>query len=170
MKYMYDCIQYDSNLEAHEIFSNDCCPKGRVYCTCGYFSMKDRQLNLKDSIRADQEELRKRYDRLQQENDEDTSFFSMDKVKRSKQLLDMRVMSQDMNERMNKARIREPEKNLLRTSLDEKVALTKEGGVCCKVSKGLAFEYHILGKFGVACSENVAETKQQERKTSTLQP
>lgn len=62
--------------------------------------------------------------------------------------------AKELNLKMHHARIREPEKELLRLLKDGSVGLTREGGVCCKVRKGMAIEYHILGRFGVASIEN----------------
>jgi hypothetical protein len=65
-------------------------------------------------------------------------------------MLDIRMEAGKLGDQLNEARVREPEKSLLRLSRKGDVGLTKEGGVCCKVQKGLAIEYHILGKFGIA--------------------
>jgi hypothetical protein len=112
--------------------------------------MAQRRLSLKDAIRKEQDELSTKYEKLNRENEKDTAMLSFKKMQRSKQLFDIRMEAQELNNRMNKARIREPERDLLRLSRDKAVGLTREGGVCCKVPKGLAIEYHILGKFGVA--------------------
>jgi len=141
------------------------CPKGRVYCTCGYFPMIQRRTT-KDAIRQEQEALSKKYDMLNRENEEDTNMFSLKKVQRAKQLFDVRMDSQELGVRMNKARIREPEKDLLRLSRDGSIGLTKEGGICCKVPKGLAIEYHILGKFGVAALEKKQHGRDTEETKS----
>jgi len=124
--------------------------QGRVYCTCGYFPMINRRTSEKESIRQQQEVLTKRYEMLNRENEEDKNIFSLKKIQRSKQLFDVRLDAQKLNERMHNARVREPGNDILRLSRDGKVGLTREGGVCCKVPKGLAVEYHILGRFGVA--------------------
>ena len=54
---------------------------------------------------------------------------------------------------MQEARQREPDKAQLRMSRKGDVGLTKDGGVCCKVQKGLALEYHILGRMEIAAVE-----------------
>ena len=59
-----------------------------------------------------------------------------------------------LNHKMHEACVREPDRALLRLSQDQSVGLTKEGGVCCRVHKGLAIEYHILGKFETASMAN----------------
>ena len=56
----------------------------------------------------------------------------------------------DLERELSNAQVTEPDTNLLRFSRRKDVALTKEGGVCCKVKKEAGrYEYHILGKFGV---------------------
>jgi hypothetical protein len=125
---------------------------------------------LKDAIRKEQDELSTKYEKLNRDNEEDTAMFSFKKVQRSKQLFDIRMDAQELNNRMNKARIREPERDLLRLSRDKTVGLTREGGVCCKVPKGLAIEYHILGKFGVAAVENKQHVDAEPEENESLRP
>ena len=136
------------------------CPAGRLYCTCGYFPMESRtsstfhQESLKDEIRNEQKEVKLQYDNLQREMDEDTSIVSLDKIRRAKKMIDLQEENNKLRDRLQEARIKEPERRSLRLSQDLRVGLTKEGGVCCKVNKGLAIEYHILGKFELASMAN----------------
>ena len=95
-----------------------------------------------------------KYERLVQEEENDTLFNVLDKLKRSKQMMDLRVEANKLTQKMNVAQVREPDKSLLRLSQDQSVGLTREGGVCCKVHKGLAIEYHILGRFEIASMNN----------------
>jgi hypothetical protein len=135
------------------------CPAGRVYCTCGYFPMKGHDGkgvhgSLKEALHKEQQALAQRYEQLTRENEADTSMVSLDKLKRAKEMMDLRQKAERLNNSLNEVRVREPEKSLLRMSRNQQVGLTKEGGVCCKVNKGLAIEYHILGKFEIASIEN----------------
>ena len=123
------------------------CPKGRVYCTCGYFPIQQQASGLRDRLREEQERLSRQYDDLSAEME---SANMWDKIKIGKQLMEVRMEAGRVAQQLNEARVREPERELLRLSRKGDVGLTKEGGVCCKVTKGLALEYHILGKFGVA--------------------
>eukprot|EP00544_Gedaniella_sp_CCMP2646_P007265 CAMPEP_0202486780 /NCGR_PEP_ID=MMETSP1361-20130828/5259_1 /ASSEMBLY_ACC=CAM_ASM_000849 /TAXON_ID=210615 /ORGANISM="Staurosira complex sp., Strain CCMP2646" /LENGTH=369 /DNA_ID=CAMNT_0049116013 /DNA_START=10 /DNA_END=1119 /DNA_ORIENTATION=- len=122
------------------------CPKGRVYCTCGYFPTH-KPTGIQDTLRAEQDRLMARYNDLTLEMESAGVF---DKIRISKEMLDIRMEAGKLGDQLNEARVREPEKSLLRLSRKGDVGLTKEGGVCCKVQKGLAIEYHILGKFGIA--------------------
>jgi hypothetical protein len=83
-----------------------------------------------------------------------------DVLKLGKQRLDVRLELKKVEQQLEEARVREPEKALLRLSRKRDVGLTKEGGVCCKVVKGLAVEYHILGKFGVASIDKREEIEE----------
>ena len=145
--------------EARHQGSDVHCPAGRVYCTCGYFPMtghdgKSIHGSMKDELRKKQQELAKRYEELSNENEADTWIVSIDKLKRTKEMMDLRQQADRLTTKLNQVRVREPEKSLLRMSRNQKVGLTREGGVCCKVNKGLAIEYHILGKFEIASIEN----------------
>ena len=130
------------------------CPKGRVYCTCGFFALNDRHQtgNLKESLKQQLDFVSQRYEQLSREDDENKSL-SWTKMKRAKEMVDLRIEADKLNVRMSEARVKEPEKGVLRLSRDQDVGLTREGGICCKVIKRLATEYHILGKFQVASIE-----------------
>jgi len=137
------------------------CPAGRIYCTCGYFPMAERLhrtrhggTSVKDMLRKEQVALNAEYQALLKAEENDTSIVSLDKLKRAKQMMDLRVEANKLTQKMNAAQVHEPDKSLLRLSQDQMVGLTREGGVCCKVNKGLAIEYHILGKFEIASMTN----------------
>ena len=143
------------------------CPAGRIYCTCGYFPHLDKRslggMNRKDMIRKEQKELNAEYQQLVDEEESDDSFFmSFKKMKRGKKMMDLRAEANKLNHQMNVAQVQEPEKALLRLSQDQRVGLTREGGICCKVPKGLAYEYHILGKFEIASMTNREHTDYRE--------
>ena len=72
--------------------------------------------------------------------------------------MDIRFQATELQKKMNEAAVRDPDRAILRFSRDQSVGLTREGGVCCKVQKGMAFEYHILGKFEIASMENREHT------------
>ena len=120
---------------------------------------------MKDAIRKEQDALSREYEKLSRENDEDGSIISLKKMSRSKRMMDIQMEARKLNEKMNNARVREPEKDLLRLSRDGAVGLTREGGVCCKVQKGLAIEYHILGRFGIAAMEHKDHEFHEEEET-----
>jgi len=133
------------------------CPKGRVYATCGYFEMErherqKQQMNaLKDSLNAEQHALAVKYEQVQREMEEDTRLFSLDQIKHMKDSYDLKREIDRVAKELKLAKQREPERGQLRLSRDGKVGLSREGGVCCKVTKGLAVEYHILGRVELAC-------------------
>ena len=134
------------------------CPKGRIYGNCGYFPTLDPKT--RDSYHAYKERLQKeyreaanQYERIQQENEEDESLISWGKVTRIKDEMKLRKRLQELDRKIQEARQREPDKAQLRMSRKGDVGLTKDGGVCCKVQKGLALEYHILGRMEIAAVE-----------------
>jgi hypothetical protein len=134
-------------------------PSGRVYCTCGYFPMAGRTGghggdSTKDSLQKELHELETQYQKLRNEMELEESLFSFDKLKRAKEIMDIGHQAKKIEKAIQDARIREPEKSLLRLSQDQSVGLSREGGVCCKKNKGVAVEYHILGHFEIASMNN----------------
>ena len=71
----------------------------------------------------------------------------LNKLKKNAEMIRLKVDMQQAAERFAGASVSEPDKSLLKFSTDGSVGLTREGGVCCKVYKGLGIEYHILGRF-----------------------
>jgi len=124
--------------------------------------MEDRHkqgvVSEKETLKQEMRLIEAAYEGLAAENEGDTDLFSWKKLQRSKQLMDLRSQATKLNQKMHDAHVREPDRSLLRLSRDQSVGLTKEGGVCCKVHKGLAIEYHILGKFEIASMENRAHS------------
>jgi len=149
---------FDIEEETRHPGSDVYCPAGRIYCTCGYFPMQERQqqgyVSEKDVLKQEMRNIEVQYETLANENELDTNLLSWNKVQRSKKMMDLRMQATKLNTRMHEAQVREPDKSLLRLSQDQSVGLTREGGVCCKVHKGLAIEYHILGKFEIASMTN----------------
>lgn len=138
--------------------SDTYCPSGRVYGNCGYFQTLDP--DARDAFHAYKDRLQKeyraaatKYERLQQEDEEDSNLISWGKFSRIQDEMKLRKLLQDLDSKIQEARQREPEKSQLRLSRNGDVGLTKEGGVCCKVQKGLALEYHILGRQEIAAVE-----------------
>ena len=135
-------------------------PCGRVYGTCGYFPMTARSnvdgrgTSKKVVYQKELRQLEVKYQSLQREMDGDQNLVSIDKFKRFQEMRDVRRDAKKISNAIDEERIREPKKSSLRLSQDQSVGLTQEGGICCKKQEGLAQEYHILGKFGVASMEN----------------
>jgi hypothetical protein len=135
------------------------CPVGRVYGTCGYFAMHDYSQDIlgegdqphpKEILAKQHLALQRQYEQIKEELDSDERLFSMDQLQKMKQLMDLRVQLGNVGKELQRAREWEPEKSQLRKSRDGRVGLTREGGVCCKVQKGITVEYHILGKMELA--------------------
>jgi hypothetical protein len=132
------------------------CPAGRVYGTCGYYSQEGNsgvtagQPHPKDVLVEQQRMLQQRYKQIEEEQEADERLISWDQMQNMKKLMDLRMQLGRVAEELQRAREWEPDKSQLRFTRDGKVALTKEGGVSCKVRKGLAVEYHILGKMELA--------------------
>lgn len=127
-------------------------PKGRIYCSCGYFPFindggKD---GMKDAVKDDIKKIEEQIIKLQKKKDDIKNPFNLDGIKISSEIFKLKQDLDMMNQRLSFAMVRQPDKNLLRYSPDGDVGLTKEGGVCCEVKKGPVVEYHILGRFGVA--------------------
>jgi hypothetical protein len=149
-------IEEDARHQGGDVY----CPKGRVYCTCGYFPIHQTS-GLRDELQKQHMSLTDRYEDLSAEMETASVW---DKLKLGKQMLNVRMELGKVEQQLQEARVKEPEKSLLRLSRKRDVGLTKEGGVCCKVVKGFAVEYHILGKFGLASIEKREEMKEQKLK------
>lgn len=130
------------------------CPRGRIYMQCGFFALNSRtDQNMKFGGRKEQlkrqlnEYTEKREDlsrRLDQEG-----FFSFEKLKLTRELIQLKMDITMAQAKLNDARVIEPDKSLLQLSKEGNIGLTREGGVVCKVFKGAVREYHILGKFAI---------------------
>jgi len=152
------------------------CPAGRVYCTCGYFPMYHdpvtglvstgsvpssistsshiAPVSLKDALQEEQSQIASQYEALARANNEDPAILSWDKLKRSSKMMKLKQQATKLAHKRHELNIKEPDKSVLRLSQDQIVGLTRHGGVCCKVHKGLAIEYHMLGKFEIASTKN----------------
>jgi len=126
------------------------CPAGRIYCNCGYFPTNKLSSGNKDRYREELETMEKMANEVEIEIEQDNAFFSLDKIKKSSELMRLRVEMQKAAEMYTMASVTEPDKSILKFSNSNDVGLTKEGGLCCKVEKSMATEYHILGRFSIA--------------------
>ena len=165
-------LQEQARHEGSDVY----CPAARIYCTCGYFPMVNRNQHhhhnnnngsLKDTLRQEQEVLTRTYETLVQENDLDPSLLSLKKMQRTKEMMQLRMQATKLNQRIIQARTKEPEKALLRLDQKQQVGLTRVGGICCKVQKGLAVEYHILGKFELASNREQQQHPSSESSSSS---
>ena len=145
------------------------CPAKRVYCTMGIFSMAhhNEAESYKDYLRGKLNQLVTKYEDLTLEDERDNRIISLDQVKRAKQMMDLRAQIKSANRDITNARIRDPEKGLLRLSRRGDVGVTKEGQVCYRddgekseIENGASSaEYLVLGKFEAASvSKPIVET------------
>ena len=125
------------------------CPKGRIYCSCGYFPTNRQSTDYKERYKQQLEKMILRAEELDDEIAAEGPF-SVVKLKKQAELFRLKVDMQETGEKLRAASVMEPNRSILKMSPDGSVGLTREGGVCCKVPKGIAIEYHILGKFSIA--------------------
>ena len=130
------------------------CPAGRIYATCGYFAIPSKHNpatpSLRDTVQAQYNEALHEYEHLQAQVDADQrGLLSMDHLKMMKDVWTAKKNMEHLATKLLEARQREPEKATLRLNKLQTVGLTREGGVCYKVHKGLALEYHILGRIEI---------------------
>ena len=125
-------------------------PKGRVFCSCGYFPfLLKAESNVKEVYMNELKSLDEQISNLQKKKDETKN--PIEGFKISQEIGKARRQAERVSEQMFNLSVTEPDKKLLRFTKDEDVGLTKEGGVCCRVQKGPITEYHILGRFSSAC-------------------
>lgn len=129
-------------------------PKGRVYCSCGYFPFAegggDGGGSAREAFTKELTIIEERIASLRTKKAEITNPFNFDGIKLSREIFRLNQQAEMINGKLMVASVREPDRRLLRFSKDGDVGLTKEGGVCIQVNKGPAIEYHILGRFGIA--------------------
>jgi hypothetical protein len=138
------------------------CPAGRIYATCGYFAIPSKHNpafpSLRDTLQEQYNEALHEYEHLQAQVDADQrSLMSMDHLKMMKDVWTAKKSMERLATKLLEARQREPEKSTLRLNKAQTVGLTREGGVCYKVHKGLALEYHILGRIEVGYVDDYHE-------------
>lgn len=149
---LYIELLQDVTVPDHE--SDVHCPAGRIYATCGYFAIPSKHTpatpSLRDTLQEQYNEALHEYEHLQAQVDADQrSLLSMDHLKMMKDVWTAKKNMERLATKLLEARQREPEKATLRLNKAQTVGLTREGGVCYKVHKGLALEYHILGRIEV---------------------
>ena len=127
------------------------CPPGRVYGTCGYFPLPSRlSTSVKDQLAKEHHDLASHYEQLKIDDEQDGRLWN--KMGRLRELYRVRQQLDRLTIELQQARQAQPDRSELRLSRDGQVGLSREGGLCCKVQKGLvAVEYHILGRMEVAC-------------------
>lgn len=134
------------------------CPSGRIYGNCGYFprldtNVRDTYHSYKDNLQKQFRKLSNTYQVLKTKDDEDEKLISWGRVTRMKDEIKIRGQLKELQSKIDEARQRDPDLDHLRLSRKGDVGLTRDGGVCCKVQKGLALEYHILGRMEIAAEE-----------------
>jgi len=154
-----DIVRFYVNVpsEVSHIGGDVYCPKGRVYCSCGYFPVGSSRT--KESLRQQLEDLGREYELLSTNNGKTNMW---DTIVQNKRLLEIRIESGKLTQRMNEARVREPDNSVLRKSKRGDVGLTREGGVCCRITKGLSTTYPTLGKFGIASIDKKERSIQED--------
>jgi hypothetical protein len=135
------------------------CPSGRIYATCGYFPIQSQHDPSISSIREKTQEqynaaLREYEQKQFQLESDNGSILNINHFNLIKDSWDAKKNVDHLALTLREARQREPEKAQLRLNVAQTVGLTREGGVCCKVHKGLALEYHILGQVEVGCIDD----------------
>ena len=126
-------------------------PRGRIYCSCGYFvTGKDSDSSKKEALEQELKGIEEKMNELQDQKSQ-MGPFNLDGIKISREMSKLDKQAERVVGQLNYAAITEPDSRILRFSEDGTVGLTKEGGVCCQVKKGPLIEYHILGRFGIKC-------------------
>ena len=118
-------------------------PAGRIYATCGYFPLNHPRSWEKADLERQLEELGER----RAAKEEEMRMESLLSIKRwsiYREVVQMTIDGQSLMSRLNDARVRDPDMNLLRLSKDGDVGLTREGGICCKVQKGVGYEVCVI--------------------------
>ena len=153
------------------------CPAKRVYCTAGIFGMEhhSESEHFKDYLRGELDKMVHRYEDLTFQEENDERLLSFDKVKRAKEMMQLRTKIRDMNQKIVQARIRDPEKSMLRLSRKGDIGVTKDGQVCYRETKGMSWEYIVLGQMEMASIhkpliESTSHEKEGEGSSDELRP
>lgn len=159
-------IEIEENIK-HKDSQDIYCPSGRIYCTCGYFPLRGSNNGalMKESLEKELEEVTQKCTDLNTQL-ENEGFFSMEKIQLTRKLMKERNRMTMVVAKLNDLKITDPDRRLLKINGD--AALTKEGGVCCKVTKEgpvKVVEYHILGRFSCASTKDKNEKSIMERVT-----
>lgn len=137
-------------------------PAGRLYGTCGYFANTPHSHACKERLGQQLQQLTHHYEELLNEGRMDTQLFSMDQIRRMKEQWDLRRQIEAVNKQLQAARARDPERAQLRISKRGDIALTKDGGVCCKIHQGVAVEYRILGRMELGSLDITDHSQEQQ--------
>jgi hypothetical protein len=124
---------------------------GRIYCNAGYFATNRKGKGYKAQVKKELDDMILRAEELDVEIAQ-CGPFSIDRFKKNTELFQLKVEMQRKAELFRSASVAEPSSSILRFSPRGDVGLTREGGVCCKVNKGISLEYHILGRFYISPS------------------
>ena len=104
----------------------------------------------KNYLRGELGTLVNQYEDLTLEQERDERLFSFDAIQRTRKMMELRQDIKTMNQKITQARIRDPEKAMLRLSRKGDVGVTKEGQVCHKDDAKGVSEYLVLGKMEMA--------------------
>ncbi len=152
-------VEVEEEIKRNGRNSDTYCPKGRIYCNCGFFDMRRQVNGGSNAGMGEKARFRKRLDdqiNRAEELDEEIANagpFSFEGIKKNAELFRLKVDMQRTAESLASASVTEPDASILRFNRDGNAGLTKEGGVCCKVYKGVGLEYHILGRFYIQSSD-----------------
>ena len=171
-----DIVRMFVELEEEISVGDVSCPTGRVYGTCGYFGMDCfhhtvDEKTMKEKCHDDWKKAAQAHEDLQSSlGMEEESMLSWKKIVNMKKLMDSKDRVEKLAVRYREARQREPDLNQVRPSRKGDVALSREGGVCCKINKGLSLEYHILGRMELASIDVHDEHDKYQELIHTLRP
>ena len=130
-----DLLRFYVELEERVDRGDVYCPAGRIYLTCGYFDIAHRGHSRKRDLERKLEDLAGEYnDALDNVNAQ--GVFSLDRFKAMDVLNQKREEIRKTKDLLVRIQVMEPDLNLLRLSRRRDVAITNEGGACCKVRKG----------------------------------
>jgi hypothetical protein len=132
-------------------------PAGRMYGTFGYFPQQPHHhsSSAKDLLAEEYNAACRKEAELRLGSEIETRWlFSIEQVQRMKDQWKLKRRIQSLLQQLQQARLKDPDRAQLRLSRLERVGLSREGGVCCKVYKGLSMEYRILGHMEVASDEH----------------
>ena len=130
-----DLLRFYVELEERVDRGDVYCPAGRIYLTCGYFDIAHRGHSRKRDLEQKLEDLANEYNNAL-DNVNAQGFFSFDRFKAWDVLQKKREEIRKTKDLLLRIQVMEPDLNLLRLSRKRDVAITNEGGACCKVRKG----------------------------------
>lgn len=132
------------------------CPRGNLYVTANYYGLPEWHCRMRDHALQEWTTAQATYEtaelKLELAGNEETQGLGwfgycklMADVWKAKHALE------DYQRKYIEAQHRFPEKIHLRFDAKERVALSREGGLCLKIHSGVAIEYHILGRVEIGC-------------------